>query len=104
MTTTLGPGSRVRFIGYSGDQHVDELVVGCVYVVSDATEVIKSLCSCGTMHGLRLRGVETPRVWFTTNVWWCACGFRPADDGEQVLAELRAHLDVGAPTRRLEPA
>ena len=114
MTAALGPGVRVRYVGYSAAkpgaflppevlaQVFANLVVGRVYTVRLMRDGA-GCCACNPTTNVLLDLAEfTITVEPGTSVWYCACGFRPEDDSAALMEQLSRHLKT-AP-RVKEPA
>jgi hypothetical protein len=106
MTAAIGPGTRVRFIGWANEELDRSLVIGRVYTVSDVVDGGDTHCSyCMSKTGIFLYGQECPRpsaadvAGFAPDqrFCWCPCGFRPADDEPDAVAQAREIITRAPP-------
>jgi hypothetical protein len=93
VAALMGPGSRVRFVGFPSGV-TGGLTVGRVYTVADVHESTNRCRWCKTREMLTLMEKDaTEDIDLragTDLLWgWSPCGFRPADDGNPVDAIMR---------------
>lgn len=87
MTDAIGPGSRLRFVGWREDYAVGWLTVGRVYVVQRLYQLEAQcpLCEKTGHWPIMMSDIERELA-------GCPCGFRPEGDEPAAVAAARRLL------------